>query len=205
MLTRSLNPEPPNPESLAMRYLHLDVFTDRPFEGNQLAVFPEPSGLSTAQMQTIAREMNFSESTFIFPAEGEGGGPAGRPGEDADLHTRGRTADGRTSDDWQYLCARPRGNHPPGQTDFVFELGVGPTPVSLEWSGDRLSFAWMTHSCPRSAILRRIGRRGRRRSESRRVTSPPAAAPGDLVRRAVHVRPVTSRAAVDRVRWIALR
>ena len=32
-----------------MRYLHLDVFTDRPFEGNQLAVFPEPQGLSTAR------------------------------------------------------------------------------------------------------------------------------------------------------------
>ena len=62
-----------------MRYLQLDVFTDRPFEGNQLAVFPEPGGLSTAQMQTIAREMNFSESTFIFPAEGGGADPrAGR-------------------------------------------------------------------------------------------------------------------------------
>ncbi|HTH04126.1 MAG TPA: PhzF family phenazine biosynthesis isomerase, partial [Vicinamibacterales bacterium] len=52
-----------------MRYLHLDVFTDTPFEGNQLAVFPEPHGLDTAKMQTITREMNFSECTFIFPAE----------------------------------------------------------------------------------------------------------------------------------------
>ena len=34
-----------------MRYLHLDVFTDRPFEGNQLAVFPEPAGLDAALMQ----------------------------------------------------------------------------------------------------------------------------------------------------------
>ena len=51
------------------RYLHLDVFTDRPFEGNQLAVFPEPAGLSVDEMQRIAQEMAFSESTFIFPAE----------------------------------------------------------------------------------------------------------------------------------------
>ena len=51
------------------RYLHLDVFTDRPFEGNQLAVFPEPQGLTAEHMQRIAKEMAFSETTFIFPAE----------------------------------------------------------------------------------------------------------------------------------------
>ena len=54
------------------RYLHYDVFTDTPFEGNQLAVFPEPAGLTTEQMQTITREMNFSECTFIFPPETPG-------------------------------------------------------------------------------------------------------------------------------------
>jgi len=54
---------------LSLRYLHLDVFTDRPLEGNQLAVFPEPAGLDAALMQTITREMNFSECTFIFPPE----------------------------------------------------------------------------------------------------------------------------------------
>ena len=41
------------PRGEMMRYLHLDVFTSRPFEGNQLAVFPEPSGLSTETMQAI--------------------------------------------------------------------------------------------------------------------------------------------------------
>ena len=54
------------------RYLHLDVFTDKALEGNQLAVFPEPQGLTTGRMQTITREMNFSECTFIFPAEAPG-------------------------------------------------------------------------------------------------------------------------------------
>ena len=54
------------------RYLHLDVFTDHQFEGNQLAVFPEPQGLSGDEMQRITKEMNFSECTFIFPPEAPG-------------------------------------------------------------------------------------------------------------------------------------
>jgi trans-2,3-dihydro-3-hydroxyanthranilate isomerase len=62
------------------RYLHLDVFTDTPFEGNQLAVFPEPAGLSTEEMRRITKEMSFSECTFIFPADTAGTGVRmGRP------------------------------------------------------------------------------------------------------------------------------
>ena len=60
---------------MAYRYLHLDVFTTTPFEGNQLAVFPEPQGLTDAQMQRIANEMAFSESTFVFPREASGDVP----------------------------------------------------------------------------------------------------------------------------------
>jgi len=51
------------------RYFICDVFTDTRFGGNQLAVLPEASGLSDRQMQQIAREFNFSESTFVFPPE----------------------------------------------------------------------------------------------------------------------------------------
>ena len=50
------------------RFLICDVFTDRRFGGNQLAVLPQASGLSDAQMQQIAREFNFSESTFVLPS-----------------------------------------------------------------------------------------------------------------------------------------
>jgi trans-2,3-dihydro-3-hydroxyanthranilate isomerase len=50
-----------------VRFLICDVFTNRRFGGNQLAVVPEASGLSDVQMQQIAREFNFSESTFVFP------------------------------------------------------------------------------------------------------------------------------------------
>ncbi len=47
------------------RYHLLDVFTDRPFAGNPLAVFVDPPELSTAQMQTVARELNLSETVFV--------------------------------------------------------------------------------------------------------------------------------------------
>jgi trans-2,3-dihydro-3-hydroxyanthranilate isomerase len=50
-------------------FTQFDVFTSRPFEGNPLAVFPDARGLSDDQMQAIAREMNLSETTFIFPRD----------------------------------------------------------------------------------------------------------------------------------------
>jgi trans-2,3-dihydro-3-hydroxyanthranilate isomerase len=50
-------------------FTQLDVFTSRPLEGNPLAVFPDAAGLSDEQMQAIAREMNLSETTFIFPRD----------------------------------------------------------------------------------------------------------------------------------------
>ncbi|MGP4113864.1 PhzF family phenazine biosynthesis protein [Streptomyces sp. 4N509B] len=56
----------------------VDVFTERRFGGNQLAVLTDARGLTTETMQAIAREFNFSETTFVLPPEGEGeGGPGG--------------------------------------------------------------------------------------------------------------------------------
>lgn len=49
-------------------FLQLDVFTDRAFAGNPLAVFPETEGLSDAEMLQIAREMNLSETVFVMPS-----------------------------------------------------------------------------------------------------------------------------------------
>lgn len=51
------------------RYYICDVFTDARFGGNQLAVLPDATGLTDRQMQQIAREFNFSETTFVFPPE----------------------------------------------------------------------------------------------------------------------------------------
>jgi trans-2,3-dihydro-3-hydroxyanthranilate isomerase len=49
------------------RYVTVDVFTDRAFGGNPLAVVLDAGGLSTAQMQAIATEFNYSETTFVLP------------------------------------------------------------------------------------------------------------------------------------------
>jgi len=51
------------------RFVTVDVFTDRRFGGNPLAVFPEAQGMSDAEMQAIAAEFNLSETTFVLPPE----------------------------------------------------------------------------------------------------------------------------------------
>jgi trans-2,3-dihydro-3-hydroxyanthranilate isomerase len=48
-------------------YLTADVFTDQPFGGNQLAVFPDARGIPEHRLQDVAREFNFSETTFVYP------------------------------------------------------------------------------------------------------------------------------------------
>lgn len=126
-----------------MQYLHYDVFTDRMFEGNQLAVFPDARGLSTAQMQTLTREMNYSESTFVLPAEAPGTDLRMRiftPG--AELPMAGHPTIGTT------FALAHLGVIPAGQDRWVFGLGVGPTPVELTWQGGALDFAWMDQRPP---------------------------------------------------------
>ena len=101
------------------RYLHLDVFTDRLFGGNQLAVFLDGRGLSASAMQAIAKEMNYSESTFILPAEGHDSDVRVRiftPGEELPMAghptigTAFALARGRGSRSWAggSPCPRPR-------------------------------------------------------------------------------------------------
>jgi trans-2,3-dihydro-3-hydroxyanthranilate isomerase len=125
------------------RYLHYDVFTDRPLTGNQLAVFTEPAGLTADGMARITREMNFSECTFVFPAE--------EPGTDvrlrifapeAELPFAGHPVIGST------FALAQVGRVKPAQERIVFGLGIGPTPVDLEWKGRELTFAWMTQRPP---------------------------------------------------------
>ena len=148
-----------------MRYLHYDVFTDRMFEGNQLAVFPDARGLSTAQMQTLTREMNFSESTFVLPAEAPGTDIRMRiftPG--AELPMAGHPTIGTT------FALAHLGVIPAGKDRWVFGLGVGPTPVELTWKGSALDFAWMDQRPPeyrepvsRAEVIRATRHRSRRR------------------------------------------
>ncbi len=56
-----------DPERRTLTFYQADVFTDRPFGGNPVAVVPEAMGLSDRELQQIAREMNLSETVFVFP------------------------------------------------------------------------------------------------------------------------------------------
>ena len=126
-----------------MRYLHLDVFTDTPFEGNQLAVFPQPPrDIPVDRMQRIAAEMAFSETTFVFPAEASGDVRMRIFTPGVELPLAGHPTIGST------FALAHEGVIAAGRDKFVFELGVGPIPVSLEWGGEKLSFAWMTQPLP---------------------------------------------------------
>jgi hypothetical protein len=59
-----------DPVSGARSYLVLDVFSQRPLEGNQLAVFTDGRGIDGARMQAMARELKLSETVFLLPPEG---------------------------------------------------------------------------------------------------------------------------------------
>jgi trans-2,3-dihydro-3-hydroxyanthranilate isomerase len=52
---------------MSLEFTIVDVFSDRAFGGNQLAVFPDADGISDATMQQLAREFNFAETTFVLP------------------------------------------------------------------------------------------------------------------------------------------
>jgi len=125
------------------RYLHYDVFTDRLFGGNPLAVFLDGRGLAANAMQAIANEMNFSETTFILPPE--------QRGTDFRLRIFTPSAEmpmaGHPTIGSAFALART-GVLEPARKNFVFGLGLGPTSVALTWRGSDLSFASMTQQLP---------------------------------------------------------
>ncbi len=137
---------------MSRAYLHYDVFTAEPFTGNQLAVYLDGRGLTPDRMQAIAREMGFSETTFIMPAEAPGTDIRMRiftPG--IELPMAGHPTIGST------FALAHVGMIKPGTERFVFGLGIGPTPVALEWEASTeggqaasraLRFAWMAQRVP---------------------------------------------------------
>ena len=115
----------------AYEFITLDVFTDRPFGGNPLAVFPDARGLDTSTMQALAGEFNLSETTFVLPPEDARHtakvriftpsaeiGFAGHPniGTAWVLAMQGQDQQGR----------------------LVFEGGSGPVDIDVERDGDEL-------------------------------------------------------------------
>lgn len=122
------------------RYLTADVFTDRMFGGNQLAVLPDARGLTSEQMLAITREFNYSESTFVLPPE-RGGTRRVRiftPGGEVPFagHPTVGTA---------YVLA-VIGEIPldGAETRVVLEEGVGDVPVTIRSAEGRPTFAQLS-------------------------------------------------------------
>jgi trans-2,3-dihydro-3-hydroxyanthranilate isomerase len=125
------------------RYVHLDVFTDKRLQGNQLLVFVEPAGLDTDAMQSLTRESNYSECTFVFPPETQA--------TDRRVRIFTRAAEtpfaGHPTIGTAFALAHT-GALKPGTARTVFGLGVGPTNLDLDWKDGALAFAWMTQLKP---------------------------------------------------------
>jgi trans-2,3-dihydro-3-hydroxyanthranilate isomerase len=123
------------------RYYTADVFTDRPFGGNQLAVFPDGRGLSTRQMQAIAAEFNYSETTFVFPPQDARHTRRVRiftPG--AEMPFAGHPTVGTA----HVLAAIGEVALEGEVTRIVLEEGVGPVPVAIRASEGKPVFAQLS-------------------------------------------------------------
>ena len=124
-----------------MRFFTADVFTDRRFGGNQLAVFPAADGLETRRMQAIARELNLSETVFVFPPADPAHTRRLRiftPG--AELPFAGHPTIG-TAFVLASIGEIPLGA---GEASIVFEEGVGPVPVTIRGDGGAVGYCELT-------------------------------------------------------------
>jgi trans-2,3-dihydro-3-hydroxyanthranilate isomerase len=131
-----------------MRRLHyhkVDVFTDRAFGGNPLSVFINGRGISGEMMQTLAKELNLSEATFVLPPVNPANSYKLRiftPGKE--LPMAGHPTVGTT-----FILARENMIERQGDsTTIVLEEGVGDIPVELEYKDDQPGMIWMTQPKP---------------------------------------------------------
>jgi trans-2,3-dihydro-3-hydroxyanthranilate isomerase len=139
--------------SMSRRYdfVQVDVFTDQAFGGNQLAVFLDGRGLSSGEMQTLAREMNFSESTFVLPSDLPEAARRVRiftPAEE--LPMAGHPTVGTA---W-VLAARGDLPLTGDTTGATLALEIGPVPMQIESEGGQPSFVWMSHRQPEFGPVR---------------------------------------------------
>ena len=109
----------------------VDVFTEAPFGGNQLAVFTSAEGLSDAEMQALAAEMNYSETTFALPPKD--------PAHHAQIRIFHRTAEMPFAGHPNVGTAFVLGRRLPGSTDrLVFEELAGLVEARLLRVGDEV-------------------------------------------------------------------
>ena len=139
-------------------FVQLDVFSARPFEGNSLAVITDARGLSDAEMQAIAKEMNLSETTFILPRD---------PAVERERGVRVRIF---TVGEELPFAGHPtlgtafalRGTS--GAKEVALDLNVGRVPVRFEETPGQPAFGEMTQKDPvfgmehdREAVVRAAG------------------------------------------------
>lgn len=125
-----------------LRMSQWDVFSSQPLEGNSLAVFSDARGLSDAEMQSLAREMNLSETTFVFPRDPETEREKGVRVRIFTVHEELPFAGHPTLGTAFAL----RGNT---STNLVnLDLNVGKVPVQFEDSPHQATFAEMTQADP---------------------------------------------------------
>src|SRR4029453_371500 len=123
----------------AFRYVICDVFTDRPLEGNPLAVFTDARGIPEALLQPLAREMHLSETVFCYPARGTGHVRIRIFTPEHELPFAGHPVLGSA-----FVLAAPL-----QLPEIVLETGVGPVPVRIERDGPRIVFGRMVQPVPR--------------------------------------------------------
>jgi trans-2,3-dihydro-3-hydroxyanthranilate isomerase len=123
------------------RYVTVDVFTDRAFGGNPLAVVLDADGLSTEQMQAIATEFNYSETTFVLPPR--------EAGHDAQVRIFTPTAEipfaGHPNVGTAFVLASREARAP---ERLLFEEKAGLVPVAILKSGGRVIGAELTAPQP---------------------------------------------------------
>jgi trans-2,3-dihydro-3-hydroxyanthranilate isomerase len=119
------------------RYVVVDVFTDRPLEGNQLAVFTDARDIQEELLQPLAREINFSETVFVLPSE-EGDARIRIFTPSAELKFAGHPTLGSA-----FVLGGPLQLH-----EIRLETGAGIVPVRLEREGPRIVFGRMEQPLP---------------------------------------------------------
>jgi trans-2,3-dihydro-3-hydroxyanthranilate isomerase len=134
-------------ESRRFAMTQWDVFSSNPLEGNSLAVFSDARGLSDTEMQSVAKEMNLSETTFILPRD---------PKIERERGVRVRI--------FTVQEELPFAGHPTlgtafalrgksGAQEITLELNVGKVPVRFEDTADQPTFGEMTQVDPTFGLV----------------------------------------------------
>jgi trans-2,3-dihydro-3-hydroxyanthranilate isomerase len=120
------------------RYVICDVFTSEPLTGNQLAVFTDARAIPEERLQLLAKEMNFSETAFVYPPENGGHAKVRIFTTSTEVPFAGHPCLGAA-----FVMATPL-----QLVDIVLETGNGLVPVHLEREGPRIVFGRMEQPLP---------------------------------------------------------